>query len=124
MGLNEIKLGVPVPYPGDCILRQIIGARHAREMMSTGGFYRPRELLEMGVVDRILPLDQVIQKSIEKAEMLGALPCEPFKAIKRNRVESIEAEVQEHLAERENFFLDCWHSEETRKRLREAIKKF
>jgi enoyl-CoA hydratase/carnithine racemase len=124
MGLNEIKLGVPVPYPGDCILRQIIGARHAREMMSTGEFYRPRELLEMGVVDHVLPLDQVIQQSIEKAEMLIALPCEPFKAIKRNRVESVEAEVQEHLAERENFFLDCWYSKETRKRLREAIKKF
>lgn len=28
MGLNEIKLGIPVPYPGDCILRHVAGTRN------------------------------------------------------------------------------------------------
>lgn len=124
MGLNEIKLGVPVPYPGDCILRQIVGSRHAREMMSTGAFYRPRELLAMGVADRVLPLGQVVQQSTDKAERLATLPGEPFKTMKCNRIASVKAEVQEHLVEREKRFVDCWYSEETRKRLKEAAKKF
>jgi enoyl-CoA hydratase/carnithine racemase len=33
IGLNEIKLGVPVPYLADIILRQIIGERSAKEMV-------------------------------------------------------------------------------------------
>ncbi len=124
MGLNEIKLGVPVPYPGDCILRQIVGTRYAREMMSTGAFYLPRELYAMGVADRVLPIDQVIQQSIEKVEELGALPSVPLKTIKCNRIASVEAEVQEHLVEREKLFVDCWYSDGTRERLKEAMKKF
>ena len=26
MGVNEVLLGVPVPYPGDCILRYLVGS--------------------------------------------------------------------------------------------------
>jgi len=36
MGLNEIKLGVPVPYLIDCVLRSTVGTRYAREIMNTG----------------------------------------------------------------------------------------
>ncbi|MHC4861235.1 MAG: enoyl-CoA hydratase/isomerase family protein [Planctomycetota bacterium] len=44
MGLNEVKLGVPVPYPGDCILRQIVGSRPAREIMEGGEFLPAEDL--------------------------------------------------------------------------------
>jgi enoyl-CoA hydratase/carnithine racemase len=124
MGLNEIKLGIPVPYPGDCILRQVAGTRNAREIMSTGEFYHSEELLQIGMVDQVLPLDQVLPKAIEKAGLLGALPHEAFGMIKRNRVETVEAQVLAHLAEKEQFFIECWYSDEARVRLKEAIKKF
>jgi len=124
MGLNEIKLGIPVPYPGDCILRHIAGTRNAREIMGTGEFYRPEELLHIGMVDQVLSLEQVLPKSIEKAKLLGALPYAAFGMIKRNRVEIVEAQVLTRLAEKEQFFIECWYSDEARERLKEAIKKF
>ena len=124
MGLNEIKLGIPVPYPGDCILRHVAGTRNAREIMGTGEFYRPEELLQIGMVDQVLSLEQVLPKSIEKAKLLGALPHAAFGMIKRNRIEIVEAQVLTRLAEKEQFFIECWHSNEARERLKEAIKKF
>lgn len=124
MGLNEIKLGVPVPYPGDCILRHTVGVRNAREVSGTGDFYRPEESLRLGMVDKVLSIEQVLPKSIEKAGSLGTLPHEAFGAIKRNRVEMVEALIVANLAEKEQFFIDCWYSDEARKRLKEAIKKF
>lgn len=124
MGLNEIKLGVPVPYPADCILRQIAGTQNARIIMNTGEFYQPRELFQLGVVDQVLPLEQVLPKSIEKARSLDALPHEAYLMIKRNRVEMVEAQILRHLAEKEQFFVKCWYSEKTREWLKEAIKKF
>ena len=33
MGLNEIKLGVPVPYLADCVLQNLIGIRNSREIV-------------------------------------------------------------------------------------------
>ncbi len=124
MGLNEIKLGVPVPYPADCILRDIIGTRNAREIMETGNFFPPDRLLEMGVVDQVLPLKQVIPASIEKAKTLGELPQKAFAIIKRNRVEMVVAQIQAYLRNREHTFVDLWYSNDARSRLRTAMEKF
>jgi enoyl-CoA hydratase/carnithine racemase len=124
MGLNEIRLGVPVPYLADCILRHVVGVRYAREITDTGEFYQPEESLQMGMVDQALPLEQVFPKSIEKARLLGGLPQEPFATIKRNRVEMVEAEILTRLEEREKFFIECWYSDEARARLREAMERF
>jgi len=124
MGLNEIKLGVPVPYLADRVLWQIVGVRYAREITDMGEFYRPKELLQMGAVDQVLSSEQVMLKSIEKARLLGSLPQEPFAAIKQNRVEMVEAQVLAHLEEKEQFFIERWYSAEARKRLQEAMERF
>ncbi|KPJ72345.1 hypothetical protein AMJ52_06590 [candidate division TA06 bacterium DG_78] len=124
MGLNEIKLGVPIPYPADCMLRQIVGFRNSREIVDSGEFYLPEKLLHLGVVDEILPLDLVLAKAIEKARSLDALSPDAFALIKRNRVEAVEAQIMPKLREKERIFLEYWFSDETRKRLKAAMEKF
>jgi enoyl-CoA hydratase/carnithine racemase len=123
MGLNEIKLGVPVPYLPDCIARQLLGVSKARDVLETGDFYPAEDLLRMGMVDQVLPLESVLPKSVEKAARLGSTP-RAFARIKQNRVETIEAQVREHGEEKARAFLECWFSPEAQERLREAIKKF
>ena len=124
MGLNEIKLGVPVPYPADRILRQTIGDRFAREVIESGEFYDPRELLRSGMVDGTFPIDEVLPKSIEKANYLGNLPQEAYQAVKQNRVEILEAQIKAHLRVKEQLFIAQWYSEESRILLKEAMQKF
>jgi enoyl-CoA hydratase/carnithine racemase len=124
MGLNEVKLGLPVPYPADCMLRSLIGSRHAREVMESGEFYLPEASLGMGMVDQVLALEQVVERAVEKAVGLGSLPAVAYGMIKRNRVEVVEAEILAQQEEKERLFLDCWTSEEARRRLREAAEKF
>jgi enoyl-CoA hydratase/carnithine racemase len=124
MGLNEIKLGVPVPYVADCVLRHLVGVRNGRDIMDTGEFHGPEELLRMGVVDQVWPLERVLPQAVEKAGLLGALPQQAFAMIKRNRVEVVEAQVLARLEERERFFVEHWYSDEARGRLREAMEKF
>ena len=124
MGLNEIKLGLPIPYPGNCILRHLVGVKNAREIASTGSFYSPEELFRMGLVDQVLPPEQVVQRSIEKMRVLGELPHEAFRMIKGNRTEIVKAEVLTRLQQKEQSFIKCWFSDEARERLREATRKF
>jgi enoyl-CoA hydratase/carnithine racemase len=78
----------------------------------------------MGMVDLVLPAEQVLAKSIEKARLLGSYPQGAFAMIKRNRTEAVERDILAHLEERERFFIKCWYSDEVRKRLREAMKRF
>jgi len=124
MGLNEIKLGVPVPYLIDCVLRYTVGTRYAREIMDTGEFYGPADSLRMGLVDEVLPVGEVMAKAVERARLLGAWPREAFALIKRNRVEEIEQRVLARREEKERLFVDCWYSDAARQRLKEAIEKF
>jgi enoyl-CoA hydratase/carnithine racemase len=124
MGLNEIRLGVPVPYLADCALRYIVGARKAREIMDAGEFYDPATSLRMCLVDEVFLVGDVVTRSVEKAKMVGAWPREAFAVIKRNRVEEIENRVLAQWKEKERMFVDCWFSDVARKRLREAIEKF
>lgn len=124
MGLNEIKLGLPVPYPGDCILRDLVNSRIAREIMEIGEFYQSDELLKMGLVDKVFPLEKVLQKSIDKAKLLGSMPIEAYRIIKNNRVERVEKRIRKQLKEKERLFIKCWCKEEAQKLLREAAKKF
>ena len=124
MGVNEVKLGVPVPYPGDCIIRHLVTPQSSREILLRGEFYEPRESLRMGLVDAILPIQEILNASVEKVRNLGALPVGPFEAIKRNRVEPVVAEIEARRAEKEESFMRLWFSEEARELLREATKKF
>jgi enoyl-CoA hydratase/carnithine racemase len=124
IGLNEVKLGVPVPYPADRILRELVGVRLARKIMEAGEFYGPEQALELGLVDRVLPLERVVEEAVEMAGELGALPGMAYGMIKGNRVENILAEVKRRGEEKERAFIECWYSDPVRELLREAIKKF
>jgi enoyl-CoA hydratase/carnithine racemase len=124
IGLNEIKLGVPVPHPADCILRDMLGSCVARDVMETGEFFGPEQALEIGLVDKILPLEQVLQASIEKARELGSFVPSAYAAIKRNRVEQVAAQVESQLDKQVKLFVDCWYSETSRELLKVAREKF
>jgi len=124
MGLNEVKLGVPVPYLADRVLHALAGVRYARRIMECGDFYTPAEALEMGMVDQVLPVEAVVNNALEHAEKLGSLPGAAYGMIKQNRVETTAAEVLAGEAKKERYFIESWYSEAVRERLREAMEKF
>ncbi len=48
-GLNEIQIGVPVPYIADLILRQLVGDRAATEIMYTGTLVPAENALQIKI---------------------------------------------------------------------------
>lgn len=124
MGLNEVKLGLPVPYPADRMLHQIIGTRYAREIMETGEFYAPEQALSMGLVDDVVGPEELLQHAIGRAKVLGAMTPHAFKRIKANRVGPVKGQILANLEKREITFLEMWFSDETQQLLHEAMKRF
>lgn len=124
MGLNEVKLGVPVPYPAACVLPHIVGHRNAREMMYTGDFYSPDEAYSMGLVDEVVPIEQIKARSIEKATSLSAGSAQAIAQIKKSHIEPIKTEIEKDLEEKEQYFIDRWYADNTRRNLIEAMEKF
>ncbi|MEE9463975.1 MAG: enoyl-CoA hydratase/isomerase family protein [Candidatus Neomarinimicrobiota bacterium] len=124
MGLNEIKLGVPVPYPADCILRDLVGSRTARDMLDSGEFYPAEDSARLGLVDRIVPPEQVVDAAIIQAGLLGSHPNRAFGMIKGNRTAPVAARINAELEAREALFIEAWYADETREQLAAARERF
>jgi enoyl-CoA hydratase/carnithine racemase len=124
MGLNEIKLGVPVPYLADCILQSIVGKRTARDVVEYGEFFESEVSLKKGLVDEVVPQSEVMTRAMEKAEVLSLMPPAAYQGIKKNRVEDVETRIRSKWEAQQRDFVELWYSEDARKRLREAMEKF
>jgi enoyl-CoA hydratase/carnithine racemase len=124
MGLNEVRLGVTVPYPADRMLRDLVGNRTARDVMEVGDFFEPTELLAMGLVDEVVPPDQVLFIARELATSLAGSPTEAYAAIKANRTAPVVADIEAHLEAKEREFVDMWYSPHAQAQLEEAMLKF
>lgn len=124
MGLNEVKIGVPVPYLADLILRQIVGDRVATELNYHGEFVEAEQAQKIGLLDAVYAPEELEQKAIEKIADLAALPRYGFNLIKANRVEDIQLKFREKGSVKSDLFLDCWFNPAVQELLKEAAKKF
>ena len=124
MGLNEAKLGVPVPYFSAMVLEEIAGKSNARNIIDDGEFFLPEDALEMGIADYVLPGDQVLPNAIATVRGVAADILSTYGAIKNTRTKRIEKIVQETMDDKTQAFLDRWYAPETREKLKEAMKKY
>jgi enoyl-CoA hydratase/carnithine racemase len=123
-GLNEVKLGVPVPYLTDMILREIVGERAATDMLYLGNLISISEAQQIGLVDDVYPLEAVENEAIRLATKLATLPQMAFSAVKSNRVEQIRLRYENSPKATLEIFLDCWFSDSTQELLKKACDAF
>jgi len=124
IGLNEIRLGVPIPYLADLMVRQIAGDRAATEMLYRGEFLNATAAKQIGLIDQIFANEDLEKEALKKIAELAALPQPAFATNKANRIERILARYKQHHNEKHETFLDCWFSEETQVLLKKAVEKF
>ena len=124
MGLNEVKIGVPVPYLADLMLRQVVGDRCATEMMFKGEFVEPEKAQKIGLVDAVFSPEDLEQKAVAKIAELTELPPSALTLIKKNRVEAVRFQYEDMRSTDADLFLDCWFNPSVQELLREAAKKF
>jgi enoyl-CoA hydratase/carnithine racemase len=124
IGLNEVKLGVPVPALADLILRQIVGDRRATEMVFSGEFLEPDQSLEINLVDAVVALEDVQNEAIAKIVPLAAMPPGGLALAKKNRVEAVRSQFDKIRQSDADNFLNCWFDSAVQELLREAAQKF
>jgi len=67
LGLPEVSLGVTPGFGGTQRLVRLVGKLKAKEMIFTGDMVDARAALEMGLVNAVLPRDQLMPKCREIA---------------------------------------------------------
>ena len=83
IGLNEVRIGIPMPVVVADTLARVVGRRHAEVLCQTGNLLGPPEALEVGLVDRVVVMDQVVPSAVEWCRELTELPPHALSVTRR-----------------------------------------
>jgi enoyl-CoA hydratase/carnithine racemase len=124
IALNEVKIGVPVPYLADLMLRQIVEDRVAVEMEFASRFLGPGEAKATGLADEINSEEAVEATALARICDLASMPRPAFAATKQHRVRQIPSQFKAIRQDFSRVFMDCWFMPATQALLKEAAQKF
>ncbi len=83
IGVPELRVGVPFPYVALETLRFAVGGNHLNELVYLGKNSGPARARELGLIDEIVPPDQLMDRASEIAEQMVTIPARSFQLTKR-----------------------------------------
>ena len=121
IGLNEVRVGLPVPSVIHAALKRLVGARQAERLCVHGLLIAPEEALRIGLVDQVLPPAQVIPAALEWCRSLLELPPQAVAATRKLVRADLSAAVTQ-LGERSHAdLMNVWFSHETQAAMRAMV---
>ena len=113
IGLNEVRVGLPVPAVIYAALKRLVGARQAERLCLHGLLISPDEALRVGLVDQVLPVEQVIPAALEWCRSLLQLPSQAVTATRKLARADLVALFSEHGDRSHADLMNVWFSAET-----------
>ncbi|MGH8279873.1 MAG: enoyl-CoA hydratase/isomerase family protein [Gammaproteobacteria bacterium] len=121
IGLNEVQVGLPVPAVIYAAMKRLVGTRQAERMCLHGLLIAPDEALRIGLVDQVLPLEQVIPAALEWCRSFLVLPPQAVTAT-RKLVRADLAALFGELGQRSHEdLMNVWFSAETQQAMRAML---
>lgn len=123
IGLNEVQVGLPLPAT---ILRafiRLLGPHQAERLSVSGQLITAAEALRVGLVDELVPLDQVVPRAIEWCQGLLALPPRAMATTRRQARADLVRIVEEGAHAETEPLVQDWFSEETQSTMRALAEK-
>jgi len=94
IGFNEVRIGIPVPVIVADALTRVVGRRQAEALAQTGALVGPAQALEIGLVDQIVAVGEVVAAAVEWCRQLTELPPHALRStrrvVRRDLVEIVE----------------------------------
>jgi enoyl-CoA hydratase/carnithine racemase len=88
-----IKVGLFCTTPGVALVRQLNSEKKALEMLLTGDFISAKEALHYGLVNKVVPLEQLDNATMELVEKIISYPPNVISLGKRAFYEQLEKSV-------------------------------
>ena len=123
IGVTELLVGVPFPATAIEVMRFAVPARHLQELLFGGATYDVDAAVERGLLDVIVPADELLPSAIAAAEQLAALSSAAFAQTKAQ----LRAEARERLertgAATDEVATDIWAAESTLAYVRDYVAR-
>lgn len=123
IGLPESNLGLLPGNGGTQRLPRLIGRSRALDLMLTGSPVGPRQALELGIVDKLIPADALQAETLAYASRLGEGPSLAHGNIKLATVLGIDLPLSAGLALERQLVQQLFESDDAREGFSAFIEK-
>jgi enoyl-CoA hydratase len=83
IGVTELHVGVPFPAAALEILRFAVRPDRVQELVYGAQTYPPADALALGLVDAVVPADELVEAALTRARTLARIPAGTFALTKR-----------------------------------------
>jgi enoyl-CoA hydratase len=121
IGLNEVKVGVPLPWSVALLLRASVGPGSLSRVALLGRNFADEEALAAGLADELLDADRFEEQCLDRLQEFAEKDAQALGTTKAYLRAATLREMRAHEKEFVQDFLDGWFSEATRTRLERTI---
>jgi len=105
-----VKLGLVPDCGGTFFLPRLVGPARAAEIMFTGDTIDAKQALELGIVSRVVPVEELLPGALELARRLAEGPTAAIGRCKALLQRSFESSLDEMLQLERLAQIDCGHT--------------
>jgi 3,2-trans-enoyl-CoA isomerase len=122
IGLNEVKVGLPVPRNVLLVLQSVVGHRQAGLLTMAGEVLLPEAALRVGLVDELADPGDAIEAALKWARRITALPPQ---AMNTTRLEARAGLLDQIRAQGIHVATatDYWFSQETQATMHKLVQE-
>jgi methylglutaconyl-CoA hydratase len=122
-GLPEVTHGF-FPGGGACQrLPRLVGYQMAKELIFTGRRWDAKEAKELGLVNKVVPLDKVMEEAMAMARKIASYPTIGVIQAKRALNQSMDVGLSAGLRFDVEAWVACMHSDEWKEKLGGFVRK-
>ncbi len=93
-GLNEVRLGIGLPVAVVETLRCQLPVPSLFPVTAEGGLFTPEEALQLGLLHAVVPAEALLDRALERATALAAVPARAFAQVKASLRRPALANIQ------------------------------
>lgn len=123
IGYNEVAVGIPMPIAILKCVARLVGPRQAERLCGAGLLITPQEAHRIGLVDELVPPDRVVERAVEWANGMIALPPNAMSQTREAARADLVRFMEEGLATEGELLVSNWFSEETQTSLRAIVER-
>ena len=120
IGTPELSVGVPLPAVALEILRLVLAPQRLQAVLYRGLTCTPEDALATGFVDELADPDALLERAVEQAAQLGALPSASFALTKRGIRQPARDRIARSLQAADDEVLAAWLSP----RVQDAVRVY
>ncbi len=123
IGMNEVQVGLAVPPMLQYAMKRLVGPRQGDALLIAGALVTPEEALRIGLVDAVVPVEEVVPSAIKWAEGLIALPRAAMRDTRRTARADLVAQFRDVSEASHDEAAARWFGEETRATMRAIVER-